>query len=63
MEELQARLDEKDVFISIASHYLQHPLVAITMLSNIIAKQEEKNLSAKGIEFFRLLIDAADEMK
>lgn len=54
---------EKDRFIGIASHDLQHPITAISILTEHLVKDESSNISAHGLEICKMLHESAIEMR
>lgn len=58
----QLNLD-KDHFIGIASHDLQHPLTTILMLSEALLKKEAEELSEKGKQICQMIHEASLQMK
>lgn len=62
-EELRKTNKELESFNYVSSHDLQEPLRKIQLFVNLIAKEESKNLSEKGKEYFEKLLSSSDRMK
>ncbi|MFT3824212.1 MAG: PAS domain S-box protein [Chitinophagaceae bacterium] len=62
-KQLEKMNQELSSFVHIASHDLQEPLRKIETLSSYITDFEKSNLSEKGVDFFRRIINTAGQMK
>lgn len=54
---------EKDRFMGIASHDLQHPITAINILTEHLLQEESSGISPHGVEICKMLHESAMEMK